>query len=213
MEFEKPRGLMVTRQLMGRDITDPRVLEAMRNVPRHLFVPDAHRDRAYDDMAMGIGQGQTISQPYMVAKMTEMLELTGPEKVLEIGTGSGYQSAVLAALASEVYTVERIEELSLCARQTIESIGIENVRFLVSDGTGGWPEEAPFDRILVTAATPGIPAPLARQLAEGGILIAPVGAQSSQQLVILRKVEGELRRELGIFCVFVPLIGTHGFDE
>lgn len=204
MEFEKARLLMVKRQLMGRDITDPRVLAAMRNVPRHLFVQHAHRDRAYDDMAMGIGEGQTISQPYMVAKMTEMLE---------IGTGSGYQSAVLAALAREVCTVERIEELSLHARQAIESNGIKNVRFLVSDGTGGWPEEAPFDRILVTAASPDIPAPLARQLAEGGILIAPVGSQSSQQLVIVRKVEGELRQELGIFCVFVPLIGAHGFDE
>ncbi len=213
MEFEKARLLMVKRQLMGRDITDPRVLAAMRNVPRHLFVPQAHRDRAYDDMAMGIGEGQTISQPYMVAKMTEMLELTGPEKVLEIGTGSGYQSAVLAALAREVCTVERIEELSLRARQAIESNGIKNVRFLVSDGTGGWPEEAPFDRILVTAAAPDIPDPLARQLAEGGILIAPVGSQSTQQLVIVRKVEGELRQELGIFCVFVPLIGAHGFDE
>ncbi len=211
MEFEKARHLMVGKQLKGRDITDPQVLEAMRNVPRHLFVPHSHRDRAYDDMAMGIGEGQTISQPYMVAKMTEMLELTGTERVLEVGTGSGYQSAVLAALARDVYTVERIEELSLRAQRTIESSGAGNVNFLVGDGTGGWPDEAPFDRILVTAAAPDIPQPLEEQLAEGGILIAPVGTQASQQLVKVRRVGGEFRREFGIFCVFVPLIGEHGF--
>ncbi len=213
MEFEKVRLLMVEKQLMGRDITDPRVLEAMRNVPRHLFVPPAHRDMAYDDMAMGIGEGQTISQPYMVARMTEMLELTGSEKVLEIGTGSGYQSAVLAALAREVYTVERIEELSLRAQRAIESSGIKDVNFLVGDGTGGWPEEAPFDSILVTAATPEIPPPLLEQLTEGGILVAPVGPQSTQQLVKVTRLEDGFRREFGIFCVFVPLIGAHGFDE
>ncbi len=211
MEYSKPRELMVTKQLMGRDITDPRVLAAMRTVPRHLFMPPKNRDRSYDDMAVGIGQGQTISQPYMVAKMTQMLELTGPERVLEIGTGSGYQSAVLAALASEVYSIERIEELSLRARRAIESSGTKNVRFLVGDGTGGWPDEAPFDRIMVTAATPEVPEPLLAQLAEGGILIAPVGDQSSQQLVKVTRHGEEFQREHGIFCVFVPLIGEHGF--
>ena len=213
MEHAKARELMVKRQLAGRDIKDPRVLEAMRAVPRHLFVPEAFRDRAYDDMAMGIGQGQTISQPYMVAKMTEMLELTGSERVLEVGTGSGYQSAVLAALSKEVFSIERIEALAGQARTALESAGVEGVIISVRDGTEGWPEKSPFDRILVTAAAPDMPEPLLEQLAEGGIALAPVGPLTSQQLLKVVKHGGKVSREHGIFCVFVPLIGKYGFED
>ena len=213
MEHEAARELMVKRQLAGRDIKDPRVLEAMRAVPRHLFVPEAFRDRAYDDMAMGIGQGQTISQPYMVAKMTEMLELTGSERVLEVGTGSGYQSAVLAALSKEVFSIERIEALAGQARTALESAGVEGVTISVRDGTEGWPEKSPFDRILVTAAAPDMPEPLLEQLAEGGIALAPVGPLTSQQLLKVVKHGGKASREHGIFCVFVPLIGKYGFED
>lgn len=213
MEHTKARQMMVERQLAGRDIKDSMVLEAMRSVPRHLFVPEAFWDRAYDDMAMAIGQGQTISQPYMVAKMTEMLELTGSERVLEVGTGSGYQSAVLAALSKEVFSIERIEELAGQARVALESAGVEGVTISVRDGTGGWPEKAPFDRILVTAAAPDMPEPLIEQLAEGGILLAPVGPQTSQQLIKVVMHEGKTSREHGIFCVFVPLIGKYGFED
>ena len=211
MEYPEARELMVKNQLVGRDISDPQVLEAMRTVPRHLFIPEDLRDKAYDDMAMGIGQGQTISQPYMVAKMTEMLELKGVERVLEVGTGSGYQSAVLSALAKEVFSVERIRELATQAGIALESAGIKNVKIKVHDGTEGWPEEAPFDRILVTAATPAIPEPLVEQLADGGILLAPVGPQTSQQLIKIHKRDGRIIEEHGIYCVFVPLIGKHGF--
>ena len=212
MEFETARQLMVSRQLMGRDIRDTMVLEAMRTVPRHIFLPPDRQEDAYDDCALPIGDGQTISQPYIVALMTEMLELKGSEKVLEIGTGSGYQTAVLAELAARVCTIERIGSLQAGAREALGKAGYTNVEMLVGDGTLGWPEEAPFDRIIITAATPEVPEPLLEQLSDGGVLVAPVGSMTSQQLIRLRKQGGTLVTELGIFCMFVPLIGEHGWE-
>jgi protein-L-isoaspartate(D-aspartate) O-methyltransferase len=213
MEFEEKRLLMVKKQLEGRDITDPGVLNAMRKVERHLFVPKSLRHKAYDDMALGIGEGQTISQPYMVAKMTGELELNDSCRVLEVGTGSGYQCAVLAELSEHVYSIERKPELSARAGETLSMAGYDNVTLSVSDGTLGWPDKAPFDRILITAAAPDVPETLLGQLAEGGVLLAPVGQMGSQQLLKIKKAGGEIIREYGIFCVFVPLIGEYGFQE
>ncbi|MFH1549719.1 MAG: protein-L-isoaspartate(D-aspartate) O-methyltransferase [Planctomycetota bacterium] len=205
------REEMVSRQLASRDIRDTRVLAAFRKVPRHLFVPKNLRSQAYDDHPVQIGAGQTISQPYMVALMTQCLKLTGVEKVLEVGTGSGYQSAILAELANEVYTIERFEELSGNARTVIESLGCGRIHFFVGDGTCGLPEHAPFDRIIVTAAAPDLPQPLVDQLAEGGILVIPTGGKFSQDLEVVTKKKGMLERRGGCRCVFVPLIGAYGY--
>lgn len=211
LNFERLRNLMVDTQLIPRGIGDARVLDVMRKVPRHLFMDESMRHRAYDDMALPVGEGQTISQPYMVAVMTELLALKGAERVLEIGTGSGYQAAVLAELSREVYTVERIQSLSDKAAATLHSLGYLNIHPAVGDGTLGLPEAAPFDRILVTAGAPEIPSPLVEQLAEEGILLAPVGDRSSQQLVRVRKEKGNLSKEFYTPCVFVPLVGKHGW--
>jgi protein-L-isoaspartate(D-aspartate) O-methyltransferase len=167
--------------------------------------------KAYDDMALPVGEGQTISQPYMVAVMTELLALKGGEKVLEIGTGSGYQTAILAELSAEVYTIERIPSLSRKAGETLRSLGYANIHLIVGDGTLGWPEAAPFDRILVTAGAPDIPDPLIEQLAEGGLILAPVGDRYSQQLLRVTKQQGKLSREYHTPCVFVPLVGKFGW--
>ncbi|MFZ5906945.1 MAG: protein-L-isoaspartate(D-aspartate) O-methyltransferase [Nitrospirota bacterium] len=213
MNYDTSRELMVKNQIIPRGIRDERVLRAMQKVPRHLFVPESIRHRAYEDSAIAIGEGQTISQPYMVAVMTELLELRGSEKVLEVGTGSGYQAAVLAELVREVYTVERIESLAERAEEQFLSLGYTNLHVRISDGTLGWPEQAPFDRILITAGTPRIPDPLREQLADGGILLAPVGDRFSQQLLRLRKSKGEFSEEYHTPCVFVPLIGMHGWSS
>lgn len=204
---------MVQKQLRGRGIRDRRVLEAMGRVPREEFVPEEKRGRAYRDGAMSIGCGQTISQPYMVAVMTEWLHLRGPERVLEVGTGSGYQTAVLAELAAHVYTVERVEELSRRARELLcDRLGYDNLSFRVGDGTLGWPGEAPFDRILVTAAAPGRPDMLLEQLVESGEAVAPVGSRHQQQLMHYRQREGgEVREKSLLGCVFVPLKGEAGW--
>lgn len=212
-DFQKLRDLMVETQLIPRGIRDNGVLDAMRKVPRHLFMDESQWSRAYDDMALPLGEGQTISQPYMVAVMTELLELTGKETVLEIGTGSGYQAAVLAELSSSVYSIERIQSLSDRTREIIRSLGYENIHLKVGDGTLGWPEAAPFDRILITAGAPEIPEPLIRQLLEGGIIVAPVGDRFSQQLVRITKRNGKLERAYHTPCVFVPLVGKHGWRE
>jgi protein-L-isoaspartate(D-aspartate) O-methyltransferase len=212
-EYQRLRDLMVETQLIPRGIKDKRVLAAMRRVRRHLFMPESMRYAAYEDRALGIGEGQTISQPYMVAVMTELLELTGTEKVLEIGTGSGYQAAVLAELCGEVWTVERIPALAVKARQNIETLGYKNVNIVVSDGTLGHNEGAPFDRIIVTAAAPGLPHALIEQLADGGIIIAPVGDRFSQVLVKGRKRGASLNEEYHTPCAFVPLIGEQGWKE
>jgi protein-L-isoaspartate(D-aspartate) O-methyltransferase len=213
MNFDSLREFMVRNQLIPRGIRDERVLQAMKKVPRHLFIPEHMQHRAYDDSALAIGEGQTISQPYMVAVMTELLELRGNEKVLEIGTGSGYQAAVLAELAKEVYTVERIAVLALQAEEKFKSLGYVQIHIKVGDGTLGWQDKAPFDRILITAGTPKIPEPLPEQLADEGIILAPVGDRFSQQLLRIRKSKGILSEEYHTPCVFVPLIGKHGWSS
>jgi protein-L-isoaspartate(D-aspartate) O-methyltransferase len=213
MDFQNLRDLMVETQLIPRGIKDKRVLDAMRKVPRHLFVDESQWFRAYDDMALPIGEGQTISQPYMVAIMTELLELKGDEKVLEIGTGSGYQAAVLAEISREVYSIERVPSLSERAFKVLKSLGYENVHLRVGDGTLGWPEESPFDRIIITAACPEIPAPLIDQLKDRGMAVAPVGERFSQVLLRLKKKGGELIEEHHTPCVFVPLIGKYGWKD
>ncbi len=209
--YEKERRLMVDDQIVGRGIKDERVLAAMRRVPRHEFLPEAIRGMAYADNALPIGEGQTMSQPYMVAIMTELLGLTGTERVLEIGTGSGYQAAVLAELCSKVYTVERIKTIAEKARATLDRLGYQNVAIKVYDGTYGWKEMAPFDAIMVTAGAPEIPAPLVEQLKDGGRMVIPVGERFGQSLLkVVKTAEGTVTQR-SIPCVFVPLIGNHGW--
>ncbi|MBI5634943.1 MAG: protein-L-isoaspartate(D-aspartate) O-methyltransferase [Nitrospirae bacterium] len=213
MEYQKLRDRMVENQLIPRGIKDPRVLDAMRRVPRHIFAGGHNLANAYDDMALPIGEGQTISQPYMVAIMTELLELKGTEKVLEIGTGSGYQGAVLGELAKDVYTIERIASLSDRAAAEYRTLGSDNIHVRTGDGTVGWPEEAPFDRIIITAASPQIPEPLMEQLAVNGILVIPVGSRYSQQLLKITKTANGFTEQYHTPCVFVPLIGKYGWEE
>jgi protein-L-isoaspartate(D-aspartate) O-methyltransferase len=211
MDFAIPRERMVTEQLARRGIRDARVLRAMGKVPRHLFVDEALSGRAYGDYPLPIGERQTISQPYMVALMTEALELVGHERVLEIGTGCGYQTAILAELCSKVYSIERIKALADRAIRTLDSLGYYNVLLRVGDGSLGWREEAPFDAILVTAAAPTIPDPLVEQLAPKGRLVIPVGDAYSQELRKGVKEDDAVRwTDLG-GCVFVKLIGDKGW--
>jgi len=210
--YGRERERMVAEQLVKRGIADAGVLEAMRTVPRHLFVDEALRDRAYGDHPLPIGDGQTISQPFMVARMTELLRLTGREKVLEIGTGSGYQAAVLSRVAARVCTIERIGKLAARARQTLETLGLSNVWVRAADGTMGWADEAPFDRILVAAGGPTVPPPLLEQLAEGGRLVMPVGSEDTQRLRIVDKVGGQLKVSEDSSCVFVKLIGKYAWE-
>jgi len=213
MGFQELREFMVNTQLISRGIKDERVLNAMRKVPRHLFVDESIQYKAYDDMALPIGEGQTISQPYMVAIMTELLELKGSEKVLEIGTGSGYQGAILSKLSREVYTIERVDVLAQKAGERFRSLGYTNIHVKAGDGTLGWPEEAPFDRIMITAATPKIPDVLMEQLSEEGIILAPVGERFSQQLLKRTKSMGQYSDEYHTPCIFVPLIGEYGWQQ
>lgn len=203
---------MVEEQIAARGISDPRILTAMLEIPRHRFIPPALAGRAYADEPLPIGGGQTISQPYIVAEMTRALQLVGREKVLEVGTGSGYQAAILARLAREVVTIERLEELQQAARSVLEELGIQNVRFFAGDGSLGVPEEAPFDRIMVTAAAPDVPPPLFEQLGEKGILVLPVGGRWEQELVRVWKEGGAARKEYLGGCRFVPLVGRWGFS-
>ena len=205
-EFTRLRERMVRDQLRTRDISDPGVLAAMTKVPRHEFVPGEFLLSAYDDSALPIGMGQTISQPYIVAFMTQALELHGKERVLEIGTGSGYQAAILAETAAEVYTIEIVPQLQERARGVLERLGYHNIHFRVGDGYMGWPEHAPFDRIIVTAAPEDVPQPLLDQLSEGGRLIIPIGALS-QELVIFEKEKSKIRRCATIPVRFVPMTG------
>jgi len=211
MGFQELREFMVNTQLISRGIKDERVLNAMRKVPRHLFVDESIQYKAYDDMALPIGEGQTISQPYMVAIMTELLELKGSEKVLEIGTCSGYQGAILSKLSREVYTIERVDVLAQKAGERFRSLGYTNIHVKAGDGTLGWPEEAPFDRIMITAATPKIPDVYMEQLSEEGIILAPVGERFSQQLLKRTKSMGQYSDEYHTPCIFVPLIGEYGW--
>jgi protein-L-isoaspartate(D-aspartate) O-methyltransferase len=202
---------MVEKQLRARGIKDPRVLAAMLAVPRHLFVPRGSVSQAYDNQPLPIGDGQTISQPYMVASMTEALELRGQERVLEIGVGSGYQAAVLSLLAREVHSVENRPALAEAATERLARLGYGNVHVHVGDGTLGWPAEAPFDAIVVTAAAPVVPPPLVEQLGEGGRLVLPCGSAEVQDLVRLRRRGAEISREPFYQCRFVPLVGRYGW--
>lgn len=207
------REKMVAEQIRGRGISDSRVIEAMLKVPRHRFVEEALWERAYDDKPLPIGEKQTISQPYMVGLMSEALELKGEEKVLEVGTGSGYQAAILAELAKQVYSIERLAELAKRARTVLDDLGYDRVAIRVGDGSLGWPEEAPFDAIIVTAAGPRVPRPLVEQLAERGRLVFPIGELEVQTLVKIRKIEGRLVEEYLGGCRFVKLIGSYGWEE
>ena len=213
MNYETLRHRMVKEQLRSRGIRDERVLSAMDSVERHRFVTDNLADSAYDDCALPIGEGQTITQPYMVALMTELLALKGDEKVLEIGTGSGYQSAVLSKLAAEVYSVERIEPLALRAERLLKELGCMNVHVVVSDGTLGLPGQAPFDGIIVTAGAPEIPRGYIQQLTTGGRLVIPVGSKFSQSLYRLIKTPEGTDTSQSTTCVFVPLVGKDGWQK
>ena len=209
----RERERMVDEQLVGRGVTDRRVLEAMRRVPRQLFVDEALQDRAHGDHPLPIGDGQTISQPFMVGKMSELLELAGTEKVLEIGTGSGYQAAVLSELSGRVCTVERIPKLAQRARELLEMLGYANVWVRVANGTLGWPDEAPFDRILVAAGAPSVPPPLFEQLREGGRMVMPVGDATGQVLQVIEKRDGAMRMTEHAGCTFVKLVGKYAWES
>ncbi|MDR3633313.1 MAG: protein-L-isoaspartate(D-aspartate) O-methyltransferase [Isosphaeraceae bacterium] len=206
-------GAAIVRQVRARGIHDPRVLNALARLSRARFLPPEVRGQAQADRAVAIGLQQTMSQPFMVAVMTAELALAGTERVLEIGTGSGYQTAVLSDLAAEVFTIERHTTLSLRARGLLDGLGRTNIRFRVGDGTLGWPEEAPFDRILVTAGAPTFPTTLFEQLAEGGLLVAPLGPEEGQELTVVRKQNGKPVSRTVLSCRFVKLIGAEGWDK
>ncbi|SRR5579875_129170 len=212
MNVEEARERMIVEQLEQRGIRDPRVLAAMRAVPRHLFVPPELAEHAYEDTPLPIGFSQTISQPYMVALMLEVAAPQPYERVLEVGTGSGYQTAVLAQLAAEVYSIEYIEELHERAKRTLAELGIKNCWLRVGDGSEGWPEAAPFDVIVVTAAMPGVPRPLIEQLTPTGRLVAPIGVEELQTLVRIQRVNGRLQEECFGECRFVKMVGKYGFS-
>jgi protein-L-isoaspartate(D-aspartate) O-methyltransferase len=212
-EFARERHQMVERQIRARGVSDTRLLTAMRDLPRHLFVPESLKAAAYGDHPLPIGSGQTISQPYIVAVMTELLDLEPGDRVLEIGTGSGYQAAILGRMTHEVWSIERLPEIADLARQNLARVGAENVHVVAANGTLGLPELAPFDAIIITAGTPSVPQPLLDQLADGGRLVAPVGGRELQFLVVYTRQGDEIiHRSWGAVC-FVPLIGRHGWEE
>jgi len=213
MDYKREREEMVRTQIESRGITDRLLLEAMRKIPREKFVDEEFKGSAYEDHPLPIGEGQTISQPYIVALMTQSLKLKGKEKVLEIGTGSGYQTAILAELSREVYSIERYESLVARARLVLESLGYTNVQIFTGDGTEGLEEYAPYDRIIVTAAAPQVPPPLIEQLAEGGRLVIPVGSLYSQDLQVVEKKRGKIFTRTEGGCVFVPLVGKYGWQK
>ena len=220
-EFAAQRTEMVEWQLRRRGIRDQRVLEAMATVPRELFVPERYRRRAYADSALPIGHGQTISQPWIVAAICEALALEGSERVLEIGTGSGYSAAVLAMLADEVITVERVEELAIAARRLLAEIGISKVEVVVGDGSAGLPDRAPYEAVAVHATAPSPPSTLIKQLAPGGRLVIPIATDAADMLTVFRRLEGQVDPKTGDGlertvigpCRFVPLIGSEGYPE
>ncbi len=213
MDFSVARRRMVEEQLRARGVSDERVLEAMSKVPRHLFVEPGLQSHAYSDASLPIGDKQTISQPYMVAAMSAALELRGKERILEIGTGSGYQSAVLSVLANRVYSIERISSLAGRARRILDQLRMSNVNIKVGDGTIGWRDQAPFDGILVAAGAPEVPTEYLQQLEVGGKLVLPVGDRQQQILLRLTRLEdGSFKREQLMGCRFVPLIGEQGWQ-
>ena len=210
-KFAIARAEMVRSQLQRRDITDPAVLAVMAEIPREEFIPQSYHSQAYADGPLPIGMGQTISQPYIVALMTQVLNVSKDCEVLEIGTGSGYQAAILARLAEKVYTIERYNQLSEGAQAVLGRLGITNVEFYIGDGSVGWYEQKTFERIMITAAVPKPPRPVVEQLGENGLLVAPVGGRFVQRLCLYRKVRGRLREEVICDCRFVKLVGEYGF--
>ena len=212
-ELQELRREMVQEQIRGRGVRNPRVLDAMLRVPRHEFVSEDMMAGAYADQPLPIGEGQTISQPFMVGTMTEALCLEGEERVLEVGTGSGYQAAVLALLAREVHSVESVVVMATAARERLTRLGYKNVQVHSGDGTLGWVQAAPYDAIVVTAAAPRIPPPLVEQLAEGGRLVIPVGPATEQELLLVRKMEGRTTSKTLHYYRFVPLVGRHGWPS
>ena len=212
-KYEHKRHEMVRQQIEARGIRDSNVLAALRKVPRHLFVGEALRDQAYGDFPLPIGEQQTISQPFIVAEMTQALELGKDDRVLEIGTGSGYQAAILAQIAYRVYTVERIRALYLQARKLLDNLQYHNIVMRCADGTKGWKDESPYNAIMVTAGAPTIPEVLIEQLAEGGRLVVPVGDQHSQDLIKITKDQGEIHQTNLGGCRFVKLVGEHGWAK
>ncbi len=212
-ELQRDKLIMLRRHLKGRGINDPRLLDAMARIPRERFIDESLRAEAYADRALGIACGQTISQPYIVALMTQALALRGDERVLEIGTGSGYQTAIVAELAREVVSIERYEALSQQAALRLADLGYGRVKLVVADGTLGWPAGAPYDRILVAAAAAAIPPALIEQLDPGGILVIPLGTRDQQMLQAIHKVGSEVRTETLSACRFVPLVGEEGWPE
>lgn len=213
MDFADIRHNMVEEQIRGKGIKDELVLAAMRKVPRHRFVEESLQEQAYNDYPLPIFGGQTISQPYMVALMTECLQLKGNERVLEVGTGSGYQAAILAEMADKVYSIERDPHLARTARELLSELNYMNVVIKVGDGTSGWREFAPFDGIIVTAGSPVIPEPLQEQLRDGGRLVVPVGSSSFQNLMCIERRGSKLKSQEVCGCTFVPLIGNHGWKQ
>ncbi|MEM8533719.1 MAG: protein-L-isoaspartate(D-aspartate) O-methyltransferase [Chloroflexota bacterium] len=213
MQFDHERNAMIRTQLIQRGISDQRVLDAMSVVPRHLFVPTDGRDLAYEDRALPIDQGQTISQPFVVALMAQALRLTGNERVLDVGTGSGYGAAILSQLASEVYSIERHNTLAQFARRRLHDLGYTNVQVLVGDGTSGLPAYAPFDAITVAAAAPWIPRPLRDQLSNNGRMVIPVGGRDEQFLLRLTRRDGAMKVERLRGVRFVPLVGSHAWEK
>jgi len=213
IDFKSLQEEMVTQQIMRRGVVTPRVIEAFRKVPRHLFVPEEFWSHSYNDHPLPIGEGQTISQPYMVALMTDLLDLKKDEKALEIGTGSGYQAAILAELAKEVYTIERHKVLAERAEKLLKDLKYPNVKILVGDGTKGWKEFSPYQKIIVTASAPDVPEPLFEQLDETGKLVIPIGGRWSQDLILIEKRKGKMIKRSICGCVFVPLIGEYGYGD
>jgi len=213
LDYARAREKMVKEQILDRGIRDPKVIEALTRVPRHLFVPEALVGRAYGDTALPIGEGQTITQPYMVAFLSAALNLQGSEKILEVGTGSGYQAAVLACLAERVCSVERIRGLLERARKALDRIQCHNVVTKLSDGSYGWAEEGPFDAILITAGAPSLPQPLVAQLKTGGTMVIPVGERNNQKLIRVRKVSHGFSQEDLLECNFVSLVGEFGWAK
>jgi len=213
LDYTRAREKMVKEQIIDRGIQDRRVIEAMVRVPRHLFLPEGLIGRAYGDTALPIGDGQTITQPYMVAFLAEALVLRGTEKVLEVGTGSGYQAAVLSCLADRVYSVERIRSLLERARKTLDQVHCHNIVTKLSDGSYGWKEEAPYDAILVTAGAPSLPQPLVDQLKMGGTMVIPIGDRKGQRLTRIRRSSHGFSREDLMECNFVSLVGEHGWVQ
>lgn len=212
-EFDELRQEMVDKQLLPRGINDQKVIQAFRNVPRHKFVPQEYQKSSYGDFPLPIGENQTISQPYIVALMTQVLKINETDKILEIGTGSGYQAAILASLAKEVYSIERKESLAEKAIMSLKELGFKNVIIKVGDGTLGLEEYAPYDKIIVTSAAPYLPPPLQEQLNVGGRIVIPISAGFGQMLTLFIKEKGQFKKENVCGCTFVPLIGKYGFEQ